>query len=112
MIRHVLIVLIGLSMGRAGRVDHRRIQRRDRHQHVGDVDALVVGDFPADLDFRDDRPFIDFDRLQSDLAVVNQDAIAGAERILPATNARLAASDEVNPVPARNVTPSITRSRS
>ena len=47
-------------------------QRRDRHQHVGHVDALVIGDLAADLDDRLDPLGARGGNPQPDLAVVDQ----------------------------------------
>ena len=52
-------------------------QRGDRQKHVGDVDALVVGQPPADLDLGLDPVVIGADDLEPHLAVVDEDMGAG-----------------------------------
>ena len=49
--------------------------------HVGDVDALVVGDRAADLDFGDDPVVVGLEHVEPHLAVVDQDAGAGPDRL-------------------------------
>ena len=53
-----------------------RRQRRDRHDGVGQADALAVRDFAADLDARDDALRPGFGHDQAQLAVVDQERIA------------------------------------
>ena len=48
-------------------------ERWNRHHDVGDIDALVVGHGTADLHLADDLVAVDFEDVQADLAVVDQD---------------------------------------
>ena len=49
--------------------------------HVGDVDALVVGDLAADLDLGDDLVVVGLERVQPHLAVVDQEPVARPDRL-------------------------------
>ena len=55
-------------------------QCRDRHHHVGHVDALVVRHPPADFDHRRNLVAVDRHDPQSHLAVVDQQPVALAHR--------------------------------
>jgi hypothetical protein len=55
-------------------------QRRHRHDHVGNVQPLVVGQHAADLDRGDDLGLVMTGHAQHQLAVVEQQACAGFDR--------------------------------
>ena len=56
-------------------------QRRDRDQHVGNIDPLVVAELAPDLDPRLDPLGGHADHLEPDLAIVDQQRRAGLDRL-------------------------------
>jgi hypothetical protein len=56
-------------------------QRRDRHDDVGHINALAVGNTPANLDISLDPVGRDFLDPQADLAVVDQKLVADVDRL-------------------------------
>ena len=56
-------------------------QCRDRHDHIGDIYALVVRDGAADPHFSHDLPLVGLQHVEANLAVVDQDVGSRLNRL-------------------------------